>query len=467
MKISEAVDKFNNGKIKSIAQRAFSSYLFPFVTAAVTVLFVGVGLEAVVAWYLCLCLVGITLCCDDLSPAICPLVFMQEASGAILHVVIAGVIVCIVGIYRLVLSIIKHKFKITSAFVCLCVYAVALVFNGAFSSSLCAMDTLFALFIGGIALLVFACFSCNVCGGDRTYKRIAYVFLALCLALAVQLLIAYLTLGVIENGVIVRAKIAFSWGTYNQFGMLITVCVPAWFYLALKSKYGFAYLFGVPFNLFVAFMSASRQAMLSSLLLAVICAVWYLIAAKKRQKLYGGAVMLAFLAAVVIILCVNKDKLLHAFNEVIYNFVSGSGRTQIWIDGLNGFLHNPVFGNGFYGMTDGGIVPFLCHNTVVQLLYGCGFVGFAAYTVHRAQTVFSLVKNPSGNRLFVALTVCGILFTSLLDNHIFYGFPLLIYASLFGVFTHAEGENDMASQVNNRTAHINDGEENSNEEVDV
>ncbi|MGN0806919.1 MAG: O-antigen ligase family protein [Candidatus Coproplasma sp.] len=479
MGFSEAIKKINLAKIKEVCEKAFSSYIFPFVTAAVTVICTTFGLEPLIIWYICLCGAAISLFCKDVSPAICMFVFMHILVSmqhspdprvqldwfdpafmtSIAFIIQASVAVALFAgscIYRIVDSIIKHRFKITPIFIGLCVYVAALLLCGFFSDKYYYMDTVLALGIGAVILVMFVYTSGNVVINEKTYKRIAVIFVALCIALAIQLLVTYIMLDVVVDGEINRTKIQFGWGTYNQFGMLITMCIPAWFYLAAKCKNGFLYLIGVPFNLFVSLMCMSRQAILMSAVLIVCCLIWYLITVPKKQKLYGGAVTLGFvvlglIACLILYLC-KREVVTAFFGDLSTQFITGSGRTDIWQEGLKQFLHNPVFGNGFYDLTAAAwkpgycgegygatdVIPFMCHNTFVQLLYCGGIVGLAAYLFHRVQTVISLFKNPDSGRLFIAFTECGILLTSLLDNHIFYFLPLFIYTPLLAVFAVSE-----------------------------
>lgn len=474
MSNSENVKKLNIDKIRELAEKVFSSYFFPFVTAGVTVLSTTFGLEPLIIWYICLSGAAITLCCKDVSPTIGLFVFMHiiismrhslysgldwcdntfTTSPIFIAQALAAILLFVASIvYRIVDSILQHRFKITPIFIGLCAYVVALLLSGTLSSNYYYMDTVYGLGIGAIILFVFVFISGNVVINESTFKRIAIIFIALCAALAVQLSEAYITLDVIVDGVINRGKIQFGWGTYNQFGLLITMCIPAWFYLSVKSKNGFLYLFGVPFNLAISVLSMSRQAIMISAVITVLCFIWYLITVPKNYKLYGSLILLAFALVALIIFVTNINTIITAFSPLSAGFDNGSGRLGIWQEGIKKFLHNPVFGNGFYDMSETEnsspgysgegygftqVIPFMCHNTFIQLLFSCGIVGLIAYVVHRGQTVLSLLKNPDDGRLFIFLTMCAIILTSLLDNHIFYVQPLFIYASLLAVFTVSE-----------------------------
>ena len=78
------------------------------------------------------------------------------------------------------------------------------------------------------------------------------------------------------------------------------------------------------------------------------------------------------------------------------------------------------------------------HNTVFQLLGSCGIIGLAAYVFHRVQTVISFFKNPTLERVYIAVTIITLLVLNLLDNHLFYMLPTLVYSTLLAAYIKAE-----------------------------
>lgn len=479
MNLSGIAEKFNIAKLRSLADKVFGSCFFPVVTAALTVLCSTFGLEPLIIWYICLCGGAITLLCKDVSPVICLLVFMNiivsmqhspdkrgiewcdptymTSAAFLAQAALAVAVFVLPVIYRLAEGIIRRRFKLTPTFFGVCAFGAAMLLNGVFADDYYHMNFVYGLGIVAILLVIFVFMCGNITPNENTYKRIAYTFVSLCAALAVQLLVAYVTLDVVQNGQIERGRIMFGWGTYNQFGALISMCLPAWFYIAIKSKHGWAYLFGAAFNLAIVMLCMSRQAILTAAVIAVVCSVWYFIVTDKEKRIAGGVIIGSLLLTTLIVYLVKREDLAEIFGDLEASLLTGSGRTLIWKEGIKKFKHFPLFGNGFYdttttdymapGYCGGGFgfteaVPFMCHNTFVQLLFACGLAGFITYLVHRVQTVISFFKNPTCGRLFIALTVCGLLLTSLLDNHIFYPLQLFIYAALLSVFTVSEKKAD-------------------------
>ena len=128
---------------------------------------------------------------------------------------------------------------------------------------------------------------------------------------------------------------------------------------------------------------------------------------------------------------------------------NGGNRVALWQRAWEDFLKAPVFGVGFYylkdldaGFVGLDIIPKMYHNTVLQMLGACGVVGIGAYLFHRVQTVMSFLKTINQERIYLAITICGLLFVSLFDNHMFYIFPTIIYVGLVGLLKISENKNE-------------------------
>lgn len=139
------------------------------------------------------------------------------------------------------------------------------------------------------------------------------------------------------------------------------------------------------------------------------------------------------------------DRISVYVQSIIDNLNDGGNRIALWKRAIEDFLKAPIFGVGFYyrkdldaGFVGRDIIPKMYHNTILQMLGACGTVGLAAYLFHRTQTIISLFKYITLERVYLAFT-CGILlFVSLFDNHMFYLFPTLLYVGLVGLLKASE-----------------------------
>lgn len=470
--IGEYLEK---SKVTQILRRALSSYFFPLVTACVSVICYYLGCEILTIWYMCICGTAIMVCCKDVTPVICIFLFlnvlvsvkhcpsyMGAASDYFVRPAILGQEIVLVAffvgsmIFRTVTGIINGRFRLTPLFFGMVALSVAFMLSGIFSTQYTPLNLMYGLALSVTLLGIFTFVCVNIQIGEKTFIRIAYYLVALFAAVALELFIAYCTYdGLIVEGEVIRSKLFFGWGTYNQMGMLLTLTLPAWFYLAGKHKYGIAFLMGALFNLAGCILCFSRQAMIMGIILFVACCVWLLICDKGKKRIINASVMAGVLLIAVIVIGVKYKAVAQFFASLLGRLKNGSGRIQMWGDGLRNFLSKPLFGVGFYnpsaasgdvGYYGGGIafsIPVMCHNTIFEMLSACGLVGLIAYAVHRTQTVISFINNVTHERIFVALTLGALLLVCLLDNHIFYFLPTIIYAVLVALLSVTEKKQDV------------------------
>ncbi len=479
-------ERIESNKVTQFLRRALSSYFFPMVTAAVSVGCYYLGWDIVNIWYLCLSGTAIMVCCKDVSPVLCLILFFSMlpsqqhtpsvsnylVSPAILAQEIIGVVFFIgTVIFRLVWGIVRGKFKITPIFWGIVALSAALALNGLFYTQYTAMNLLFGLALSAVIVVFYIFCYCNFGRGEKTFMQIAYYFIALAAAVSLELGICYITNRSQTADVGWREVLSFGWGTYNQAGLMLTMAIPAWFYLAGKYKRSYFFLIGAVVNEGMCFLSQSRQAMLMSLVVLCACCVWILIWDKGRKRIIDLAMMGAVIALIIIVAGIMHERVFAFLKGALDkdSLSSGNGRIWLWGLGWENFLKKPLFGVGFYDpdayteyeiLEDGtkklvswGVgyfvpgelshsIPRMCHNTIFQLLSSCGLVGLMAYVFHRMQTVISYINNRSHERTLIGLTMCVILLTSLLDNHLFYIIPTIHYAILLALLSATEENKD-------------------------
>lgn len=473
-------ERFESSKVTQFMRRALTSYFFPLVTAAVSVLGYYTGFELLTVWYLALCGTAILIFCKELSPLICIFLFLnviisvqhsplEEVQSPYLsrpavggQIVAAIFLICAAIVYRFISSLVKKQFKITPMFWGLVAFSLALTFGGIFYPHYTLMSLVFGFGLGAVFLCVYVFMCANLKPDNAAFKRIAYYFLIWFAVITLELIVAYfITDGLIVNGKVERGKLIFGWGTYNNMGVFTTMTIPAWFYFARKSdKWGTAFFIGALFNLGMCFLSMARQAMLMGTIVFIVGCVWLLIRDRGRKRIINACILGGLVLIGLIGVAVLHNKVGTFFSSLLAGLKTGNGRTRLWAQGMENFLRHPLLGIGFYDpcaveVYPGGALPqvgyfagdslatsdpYMCHNTVFQVMSASGLVGLVAYVVHRMHTVFSYVSNPTDERTFVALTVAGLLLLSLLGNHIFGVLPTLIYSALIAALTVSEKE---------------------------
>lgn len=463
--MSSFIERYKNSiTVRKIAWFIDSPF-FPIALAAVILLFYYLSLDMVMIWFMAVCAIAMLATCRDVTPAFAIVLFMHIIISVknspsplgdrsdyfvrpeiYIQVAVAISLCVAVLIARLVYTVYRKKFRFSPLFAGLVALSVSVLLNGAFTAEYTAMNLVYGIFIAAIYICIFMLFSGNLDVTKRTFERIAYYCCVFSVVLATELIVAYATYdGLFVNGGINRSKIFFGWGMYNTMGMLFCVCVPAWFYFAAKKKFGFIYAIGGLFSIVMTYMTLSRQSMVIMSVLAVVCAVWLLICSKGRERLFN-IILLAVVALVMtLVVWINFDFIMKVIEPLIENVQDGGNRMELWDRAIEDFLKAPVFGVGFYylkeldvGLVGLDIIPKMYHDTVLQMLAGCGIVGLVAYAVHRVQTIWSLIKNINFERVYIGITIGAFLLVSIFDNHMFYLFPTILYAALIGVLKASE-----------------------------
>ena len=125
--------------------------------------------------------------------------------------------------------------------------------------------------------------------------------------------------------------------------------------------------------------------------------------------------MLGVLAFVLL-----SGKLLPILQNFLTDGFGDNGRFDLWKAGWNRFLESPLQGTGFYHSYineewNFRVMPYMYHNTLIQLLGATGILGVLAYAFHRLQTLKLILQKPTPYKLFAGICILGLLLFSLLD----------------------------------------------------
>lgn len=458
-------EKIKRSKALDIIKNVLSSKFLPFATAAVFLATYYLGWDIVAVYYLGIVTILILLLLEDITPVISQLLFFNffvslksvqagSADGyayysqtAILAQMIAiGVLAIAAALYRLILTCVKKKFRVTPVFLGLCALSVAFLLNGIGSEYSTPKNLMFGFVMSALILGIFSVVKDNIVIDKSFFEKIAYGFIALSVLLLVELTVAYATYeDLFVDGVINRGALFFGWGGYNHYGLMIVMCLPSAVYIAGIHKYGYLFT-AYSFIVFVAsLMCCSRQAMVVAIVIFPICLIVLLV--KGKYRIPNLCITAAAVAAGIVLICIFREKFIIAIKAIFDNVfvngeLNGSGRWRIWKEALKYFSENPILGAGFYidysyGM-EAIFLPATCHNTLLEIMAACGLFGIAAYLLHRVQTIICFFKNVTVERALLALTISVLLLTSLLDMHIFNIFPTVIYACLLAALVKSQ-----------------------------
>ena len=279
-------------------------------------------------------------------------------------------------------------------------------------------------------------YSINFKNMDKSY--IGYISLVGAITLILELIYVYINHSVIENGEIIRGRITFGWGMYNNMGGLMCIFIPGVMYLAYISKPKYSWIYILISGLFTIslYFIQSRTSLAVGSLIYIILLIIFIIKSNKINKLVSIGVLSIALVGFITLVIFKNEYLIKLIDSLI-NFKDdgGNGRMSIYKNGIeNFFLKNPIFGTGFYscnafkwGNANSSFIPARWHNTYVQLLASCGLVGLSAYLFHRFETLKILFKDFNINKLILYFGVIGLIGTSILDCHFFNIGPGIIY----------------------------------------
>lgn len=448
------------------AKDLLSSRYFPFITAAVVIACYYAGLDLVTIYFLGAVSVLMLLLLDDLTPLVSVMLFLHviismkntptdglemDTSTFFLQPWVLAQVITVVALYVLAIVlrmafIFKQKtFKFTPVFGGLCVFGISLVFNGAFTQEYTFNNLLYGSILAFVFLSVFVVISGSVKTSEENYLKLCWGFFAFSLLLVIELVAKYIANGPAmfdADGHIIKEMVVFGWGVWNTMGMLIAISIPPVVYLGSRYKHGYLFLLYATLLVAASFATTSRQSMICSSAVYIVSVIFAVIKGKNRKGnlvclvcigLAGLAALIIKYEAILKVLGGIYDKL---FNEL--GQFDGNGRVGLIKRALNYFINAPLCGRGFHinfvedpgfiGLN--GFVPKMAHNTFAELLATCGIFGFMAYLLHRFQTVIAFFGHITAQKIFLGLSVAAMLLASLLDNHIFYIFPTIIYSAL-------------------------------------
>ncbi|MCH5148293.1 MAG: O-antigen ligase family protein [Clostridiales bacterium] len=469
--MKEALLKIKQSKAVEILKRVLSDKYFVVATACVTVLFYYLNLEIITIYYIALTGILTVLLLDDLTPLLSNFLFMcimisvkhspstfrvgagngsdYLANPAILAQIVVLICLYVIATFvRLAFTIKQNKFKITPVFWTLVAFSAVLLLNGVFSTNYRFLDFVYGVFLAFCFLGIFCIVKDNLSCTKEAYFKIAFTFFVFSVALLLELAVKYISAGVIQDGKVNRNLLAFGWGMYNNFALLLLICVPSVMYLAGTQKYGYLYFVYSIFLSIGVILSMSRQAWVALVVIYLISLVALLLNGKYRliNSIITGVVGVVFLIvfltlkdkilillsgtpnssgvksavlllvgalyiiaiSVLIIKCKNKyikygvtgGSLLiilivaGIFHEKTFELLSkliesSNGRNVLWKDAIDNFLSAPVFGIGFF----------------VNLKNDPGFAGM------------EIIPNMYHNTFFQLLGSCGILGVSAYIAH--------------------------------------------------
>lgn len=242
-----------------------------------------------------------------------------------------------------------------------------------------------------------------------------------------------------------RDSLYTGWGIWNCIGAMMAFCVPAPAYFAVKKKNGWLFTLLSTVYLLGVVLTQSRGSMLAGAIVYLCGVLVTLVKSRGRERLWNFLVYAVLLAAGSVILVRYWDEVW----ALVVSFVNlgggDSGRFNLYEQAWGVFKEHPFFGVGWYdvpgvqyaqgGMYNNGhpvlenyFIPGFVHNTFLQMLAMGGLLAFAAYILHRTETVLLFFRRPTTAKTVSGICILAILLASIVDNHIVNLGPGLLYS---------------------------------------
>ena len=242
-----------------------------------------------------------------------------------------------------------------------------------------------------------------------------------------------------------RDSLYTGWGIWNCIGAMMAFCVPAPAYFAVKKKNGWLFTLLSTVYLLGVVLTQSRGSMLAGAIVYLCGVLVTLVKSRGRERLWNFLVYAVLLAAGSVILVRYWDEVWALVVSFINLGGGDSGRFNLYEQAWGVFKEHPFFGVGWYdvpgvqyaqgGMYNNGhpvlenyFIPGFVHNTFLQMLAMGGLLAFAAYILHRTETVLLFFRSPTTAKTVSGICILAILLASIVDNHIVNLGPGLLYS---------------------------------------
>ena len=307
-------------------------------------------------------------------------------------------------------------------------------------------NLLFAFIQFASVFLLYFIFSATIKWDRFDIEYFAWVGLIVGLVVAAEVGYIYWTQNVIVDGVIVRYNISSGWGCYNNIGAMISTSIPFAFYFACRKKNNWAFIALACFLLLAVIASNSRGSMVGAVFSFVVGFIYTCIKCNNKKQL--RLVSCILFCALAMGILIFREQLATIFRDLPgiisvdkeSTVIHDSDRLNIYKNGIEVFLRNPIFGQTFYPIEYdiysfsevakfNSFFPERWHNTIVQMLASCGAVGMIAYAYHRFDTIRLYVKKRTLFNTYTFLFILTLLLMSLLDCHFFNVGPVFLYST--------------------------------------
>ena len=242
-----------------------------------------------------------------------------------------------------------------------------------------------ALLCVGIALvytlIYFFILATSRASGRDCLEYFAHVLFVLGILIMAQIAVYYIR---INDFAFKDDYIKLGWGTRNPVSAMLALIMPISFYYATgKRKFDFLFIF-LGFIQYTLILLLQSRGVALFATAALPCLMIYTVVKGKRIPL---GIINAVVVVSALTLIFASDKVFDAlFRRLAESGLNSNGRIDLYNEGIDVFLRNPIFGAGFdyesplyQEMIPHSTGPSYFHSTFLQIFASLGIVGFLAY----------------------------------------------------------------------------------------
>ena len=439
---SRSADNFS--KIKPLQlNKFFYSDFFPLLIGILAIISYSFNLTLIGFWAVIIFAIIIFLTSEDVTP-ILPLLIMVLTFFRTFDIflefdiLIPCALVLIAIILHFILFPIK-KIESGKLFLPLIIVTIALFLGGVFSHYLYTykMGVVSRIATGPVMIIVYFFFTAYL-NPPKNFDMKRYI--SVCLVVVGFVCTAHLA---IYNDLMAIKDPSVSahtigWNNANGIASLLLLCIPACFYLILNDKSVVLYTFSL-IILYIGLSISNSDGCfaIGIVCFPILCLFTYIKANKTmRPKLIYTLLVVILLLVVGLTIWLTQASIYTILEDIKKQFVSDSGRTELYIEAINHFIKYPIFGIGFgytpeeTKMFTSVIIAYNYHSTFFHVIATMGIVGLLAYIYYFVKRYKILLNNDSAFNTFSYISFSAMEVYGFIDCCEFNIMPLLIIATL-------------------------------------
>ncbi|MBO5412636.1 MAG: O-antigen ligase family protein [Clostridia bacterium] len=363
----------------------------------------------------------------------------KTVSAFVVYGIFGPIFLASILFHFIVYPVPKQKHRLLIGFV---LFSIGMFIGGVGCEYYRAFNFVNALSVSAVMLCCYGLFSYTECNRKDNMLYLARICAVAICVIATELLHCYVKNYHFGTGLdaIWKDKIVLGWGMSNFIGEMLAMLMPAVFYLIYKEKHGYLYYLVAVIGLVAIYFTLSRNATLFGG--GAFCIGLLLNAILKRNWL-NWSILVGIVVCGVVGVCV-LNYYGNTFTEL---GLTDNGRFDLWGEYMKLFKESPILGVGVtaYRDTHPGM-QLNAHNTVIHMLSGSGIVGLICYLIHRAQTLWILLKKPRADRLFIGACIVVGVGVSLLSP-IFFRLYFLVYYTVFLTMIEKSLESELPTET--------------------